>query len=215
MRSPFARILVTAVVAVGVLSACGDDDGSSATPPGGDTSGQSQGDDTATGGGSGETADGDEDAWPPASVAGTGAAGTVTVNGVSHAIDATRSCDLTDFAAGDNRTREYWVQGIGLVDPEDRWADVIEISVFEGTTSNPEGITVGMRYRGPEGLYDNSAVGRGDIWTSGSSRLDEQPIDVDGDPITASMSLTSSLGDPAVEVVVEIARPTGDPVECD
>ena len=212
MRTRSLRALIALLVASTVLVACGDDDDTAATGPGDDgeaTSTDEDGSDDRGGGG-------DDGAWPPADLRGTGAAGTVTVDGATYEIDAVRECDVTDFFVGDNAERTYMVEGIGLEDPEVDWSDEVVITVYTGIQTNPDQDEQGMGWDGPEGLYDNSAVGVDDgPWTSGTDSLDGPPLDITDDRITGELFLRSSLGNPPVDVAVDIATPTTGPIDCD
>lgn len=209
MRTRSLRALTALLLAVGLMAACGNDD-DTATPGPDDDGATAPVDDGGSNGG------GDDDAWPPSDLRGTGAAGTVTVDGTTYTIDAVRECDVTDFFVGDNAERQYMVEGIGLEDPEVDWSDEVVITVYTGIQTNPDQDEQGMGWDGPEGLYDNSAVGVGDgPWTSGTDTLDEPPLEISDDRITGELFLRSSLGNPPVDVTADIATPTTGPVDCD
>lgn len=211
MRTRSLRALIALMLAAGLMAACGNDDDTAAPGPGdnGEEAPIDDGDSDNDGGN-----DGDDGAWPPGDARGAGDAGTVTVDGTTYAIDAVRECDVTDFFAGDNAERTYMVEGIGLEDPEVDWSDEVVITVYTGTRTNPEQDAQGMSWDGPEGLYDNSAVGNG-TWTSGTDTLDGPPLDITDDRIAGELFLRSSLGNPPVDVTVDIATPTAGPVDCD
>lgn len=214
MPTRLLRTLIALALAGSALAACGNDDDGAAAPGSGgdDTAIQSDTDDN------GATDDGDDGEWPPASALGTGAAGTVTIDGTTYQLDAVRECDVTDFAAGDNRDREWMVEAIGLSDPEVEWSDEVEVWVYTESLTNPVKDGQGIRYYGPEGLYDNTASGDGDLnmaWTSGTTTLDGPPLDITDDRITGELFLRSGLGNPNVDVTVDLAQPTDGPVDCD
>lgn len=206
MRSTLCRLALTAALGAATLAGCGDDaDTSDGQAPAADPDAA-----TSTGG-----SDGAEEAtWPPVDGLGSGAAGEVTVDGVTYAIDATRLCDMTDFFAGEGRTRDLHVEGIGLVDPDDEYSETVEVTVFTGTTDNPERQLQGLGWDGPEGLFEGEATGGDGAWMVVSDSIDGPPLEI-GDRITGELRLRSTMGREPVSASIDVEHPTGDPVPCD
>lgn len=208
MRHRPLRALLALLLAAGLLAACGNDDDAPTTPSG-DTTAPADG----NGDSNGDTdSNGDDGAWPPGDSAGSGAAGTVTIDGTTYTIDAVRECDVTDFFDGDDRERTFMMQGIGLVDPDDEWSDEVVVTVYEGITTNPDRDMQGIGWNGPEGLYDGLATGN-DVWTVVSDMIDGPPLEF-GDRITGELNLRSNLGNPPVDATVDLEAPATGPVDC-
>ncbi len=196
--------LLAAVVGVGLLAACGDDDseaeagsGSGIVVP-------------APESGSGDGSADDSDEWPPAEVRGTGAAGTVTVDANTYAIDIVRECDVSEYFVGDFREPVFRMEGVGVVDPEDEWSDEVYVHMYRGRITNPDQDHHEIRYRGPEGRLERSASGV-EVWSSGATNIGDAPFDFDGDRITGEIA-TSSGGNPPI-ISVDLAQPTGGPAD--
>lgn len=204
MRTRLFRPLAALILLGCALAACSDDDG--ATEPSSDTPAN---DATPSPDGEHDT-DGDDEAWPPADAAGTGQAGEVTIDGVTYGIDATRACDLTDVQGG---TRDTQVEGIGVIDPDDDFADPVVITVFTGTADRDRS-RQGVEWNGPEGLFEGSAIGNDDNWMVVSDRLDGPPLEI-GDRVNGELPLQSALGRDPVTASVDIEHPTGAAVPCD
>jgi hypothetical protein len=189
------HLLALAVAPLLLVTACGDDDDGSAL--------DAIADDEASADRS--VPRDDEDAWPPPGrgfLPGTGDAGTVTVDGTEYPIDVIRECDVTDFFAGDDRTATRWVQGYGPEDPDSEFSDNAEINVYTYDHTNPVSVRHDVKWSGPEGIYDGSA-----------RETDDDALDF-GDRITGAMSLRSALGNPPVDIEIDLVSPDGEPDEC-
>lgn len=207
MRARLIHPLAALLLFGGALAACGDDDAPA------ESSSDAPTNDTTSSPAPGDATDGDDASWPPAEAAGTGQAGEVTVDDVTYQIDATRVCDLTDFYAGDGRTRDLHIEGIGIVDPDDRFSETVEIVVFTGTGSRDRRLQ-GVGWDGPEGLFEGEALGNDDSWMVVSDPLDGPPLEI-GDRVSGELVLRSAMGSDPVTASVDIEHPTDDAEPCD
>lgn len=202
------RAVLAIAVGAALLGACGDDDGGSDAGGSGIVVPADQG--SSGGGGSGSSDD--ADTWPPADARGSGAGGAVTVDANTYQIDAVRECDVTDYFVGDFREPVYRMEGTGVIDPDDEWSDEVYVHMYLGRITNPDQDHQEIRYTGPEGRLERSANGV-EVWSSGATNIGDAPFDFDGDRITGEIA-TSSGGNPPI-IGVDLARPTGGPVDCD
>lgn len=202
------RLVAALLFTAGLVAGCGGDDGDSTT------NGADDGDATAEAptDNDGDNGNGDEgsDGWPDTDLAGSGDAGTVTIDGVEYGIDETRLCDPSDIEMGDGHERTYQLQGTGLADPEDEFSEAVEVNVFTGERTNPEQDSQEIEWDGPEGLYSGEATGGGDTWTRATENLDGPPLEIGDDRATGELTLSSTLGDPPVEATVDLEVPSGE-----
>lgn len=192
------RLLAALTLLVGLLAACGnddngnDDDGPDVEAPAEtetDPTGEN-GDDTGD-----EPAPEDADAAPSG---GSGAAGTVIVDGVEYAMDESIRCEPDDGVEMLDRDLDLQFIGSG---PDGR----VIVHFYSGEIgSNPH---QDVAYNGPEGVYGAffSSFGGDEWFGEGDDTYDSAPFVVEGNRITGGGQLADSLTmEPGVSIELDV-----------
>ena len=194
-----------AVLLLGTMTACGNDDsddgGTDSAPDEAaltletDAEGNvaSDGDDIPPiGEGSGDDAGG--------GTGGSGAAGTITVDGVEFGFDEVLRCE-EDSSDLDNIERLLEVIYTG---------GDFRLDLYTSEMDNV-GVTQTINWVGPDGRFNGGAVETAGGWidsVAGTTGGDEPPYEVDGNRITGSATLSADRGsDTLVEISFDVVFP--------
>lgn len=180
-------LVLTAVLALGLLAACGNDDAADASDSTPAVSDAAR--DTETG------ADADSEPSDP-----PGGEGTVTVDGAVYDLGSVRSCEPVDDAAGVEELFSLIASG-----PQGSTLDLY-INEVSGSFGH------GLMWSGPEGIFDTHVTGVGPTWIGdGDISYDGPVIDTDGGRATGSATLVNSFTmDPSdtIDIAFDVEIPT-------
>ena len=171
-------VLIASLLCVGLLVSCGDDDGGGAAPPA-DESSESAGNTTPP-----AAIENDE---PNESTSGSGAAGSVTVDGTTYALDEVNRCDPSDLDIA-GLERELEVQFFGRSTDGER----VQIDLYhERFCCIPAHDVSGA---GPEGIFGTSLIEQGGGWVDDAeNQYPDPPVSFDGTRATGSLVLVDAL----------------------
>ena len=200
-------LVLAAVLALGLLAACGDEadadaDAPSSDPPPAETASDPQAgsdeetgdrnppDDDVTGAPTADASDGSQG----------GSEGTVAVDGTAYDLHAVRLCEPVDDVPGVEELFSLIASG-----PQGSTLDLY-INEISGSFGH------GVMWSGPEGIFDTHVTGVGPTWIGdGDISYDGPVIDTDGGRATGNATLVDSFTmDPSdtIDIAFDVEIPT-------
>ena len=178
--------LTFVLLLMGILAACGDDDGGATSAPGDTASDDTADDDGGTSDGTADGSSDDAAGDDQDGSAGSGAAGTVTVDGTTYGLDAAMQCDPTDTGV---EVLERSLEAVFWSQTSDGRIQLdVYIEEFGGIPAQS------VSWAGPEGIYGSSITQLGGTWTGDNDdTYADAPVSVDGTRATGSLTLWDAM----------------------